>query len=95
MADAERVSWTSDIRPFAGYDPHDPRPPQDRARDLCLAVLKERGLERRVGLELSQGVQAMDRMVGEPTVFPNSGSTRSVPDRVRSSTRQVYWHGRG
>jgi Xaa-Pro aminopeptidase len=72
MADAERVSWTPDIRPFAGYDPHDPRPPQDRARDLCLAVLKERGLEGRVGLELTQGVQAMDRMVGEPTVFSQS-----------------------
>ncbi|MHB1526152.1 MAG: M24 family metallopeptidase [Candidatus Dormibacteria bacterium] len=69
MADARRMSWTPDIRPFAGYDPRDPRPPVDRARDLCLAVLHERGLGRRVGLEFSQGVQAMDRMVGEPTVF--------------------------
>ncbi|MHB8333267.1 MAG: M24 family metallopeptidase, partial [Candidatus Dormibacteria bacterium] len=69
MADARRMSWTPDIRPFAGYDPRDPRPPVDRARDLCLAVLDERGLGRRVGLEFSQGVQAMDRMVGEPTVF--------------------------
>lgn len=69
MDDAERMSWTSDIRPFANYDPKDPRPPMDRALDGCLAVLKERGLDGRVGLELSQGVQAMDRMVGEPTVF--------------------------
>lgn len=69
MADAERTSWTPDIRSFAGYDPRDPRPPTDRALDKCLAVLDERGLRRRVGLELSQGVQAIDRMVGEPTVF--------------------------
>lgn len=69
MADAERTSWTPDIRSFAGYDPRDPRPPTDRALDKCLAVLDERGLGRRVGLELSQGVQAIDRMVGEPTVF--------------------------
>lgn len=72
MDDAQRVSWTKDIRPFSGYDSTDPRPPMDRARDLCLEVIKERGLGRRVGLELSQGVQAADRMVGEPTVFSES-----------------------
>jgi Xaa-Pro aminopeptidase len=69
MADAHRTSWTPDIRPFAGYDARDPRPPMDRARDRCVDVLRERGLGRRVGLELSQGVQSIDRMVGEPTVF--------------------------
>jgi len=69
MDDAQRMAWTTDIRPFANYEPKDPRPPMDRAVDGCVAVLKERGLGRRIGLELSQGVQAMDRMVGEPTVF--------------------------
>ncbi len=84
MADAERVSWTPDIRPFAGYASSDPRPPQDRARDLCLAVLAQRDLGRRVGLELTQGVQAADRMVGEPTVF-----SEPFFDAFRSSCGEV------
>lgn len=69
IADAERNAWTADIRPFLHYDPTDARPPAERALDVCLAVLDERGLGRRVGLELSQGTQGADRMVGEPTVF--------------------------
>ena len=32
--DAERTSWTSDIRYFKGYDDRDPRPPTGPAR-LC------------------------------------------------------------
>lgn len=60
-------SWTSDVRPFAGYDERDPRPPAVRATDVCLDVLRERDLTGRVGLELSQGTQAVDRMVGEPS----------------------------
>ena len=35
---------------------------------LARTVCRERGLER-IGLELSQGTQVADRMVGEPTVF--------------------------
>jgi Xaa-Pro aminopeptidase len=66
--DAERNAWTQDIRLFRGYDPADARPPWFRSLDLALDVLAERGLER-VGLELSQGTQIADRMVGEPTVF--------------------------
>ncbi len=67
--EAKRDSWTRDIRPFRFYHESDPRPPTARALDLTLKVLKERGLDRRVGVELSQGSQICDRMVGEPTVF--------------------------
>lgn len=67
--EAHETAWTSDVRTFAGYHERDPRPPQARSLERCLKVLRERGLERRVGLELSQGTQAADRMVGEPTAF--------------------------
>src|SRR5436305_11517967 len=52
LGDAQRNSWTKDIRLFKSYDDHDPRPPNARALDVSLQVLKERGLTRRVGLEL-------------------------------------------
>jgi len=65
--DAERTAWTSDVRFFDGYDPNDPRPPGLRALDVARAVA-----EGRVGLELSLGTQATDRMVGEPTTFPKA-----------------------
>jgi Xaa-Pro dipeptidase len=64
--DATRTAWTDDVRLFAGYHPSDPRPPTLRA--LELAVEAARGHER-VGLELSLGTQATDRMVGEPTTY--------------------------
>jgi Xaa-Pro aminopeptidase len=67
-AEAQRTAWTSDIRLFDGYDERDPRPPTARSLELATAVCRERGLER-VGLELSQGTQTADLMVGEPTVF--------------------------
>jgi len=67
FADAERNSWTKDIRLFKSYHPSDPRPPQYRALDETLRVLKERGLTDRIGIELNMGTQASDRMVGEPT----------------------------
>jgi len=66
-ADAQRNSWTKDIRLFNSYDESDPRPPQYRALDLALKVLKERGLTDKVAVELNMGTQATDRMVGEPT----------------------------
>jgi Xaa-Pro aminopeptidase len=69
LADAERNSWTRDIRLFKGYDERDPRPPNMRALDLALSVLKERGLTDKVGIELTNSSQAADRMVGEPTVY--------------------------
>jgi Xaa-Pro aminopeptidase len=64
--DAERNAWTRDIRLFAGYDARDPRPPLARALDLAREAAA--GYER-VGLELSMGTQAADRMVGEPTTY--------------------------
>jgi Xaa-Pro aminopeptidase len=67
LADAQRNAWTQDIRLFKSYHPSDPRPPQYRALDLALAVLKERSLTDKVGIELNMGTQAADRMVGEPT----------------------------
>ena len=66
--DAGRHAWTSDIRLFAGYDERDARPPPARALDLARRVVREGGYER-VGLELSLGTQAADRMVGEPTTY--------------------------
>ena len=67
--EAQATAWTADVRPFPFYDRDDPRPPALRAQDRCLALLRERGGGGRVGLEHSQGTQAADRMVGEPTVF--------------------------
>jgi Xaa-Pro dipeptidase len=64
--DAARSAWTSDVRFFAGYHPNDPRPPTARTLDLALEAA--RGYNR-VGVELSLGTQASDRMVGEPTTY--------------------------
>ena len=64
--DAARTAWTRELRHFNGYDATDPRPPPARA--LALAVEVAASYER-VGLELSLGTQATDRMVGEPTTF--------------------------
>ena len=64
--DAARTAWTTDVRLFEGYDERDPRPPSARvlelARDAASAY-------ERVGVELTLGTQASDRMVGEPTTF--------------------------
>ena len=64
--DAQRTAWTTDVMLFRGYDEADPRPPT--ARTLECALGATRGYER-VGLELSLGTQAADRMVGEPTTY--------------------------
>jgi Xaa-Pro aminopeptidase len=63
-----RASWSGDVRLFTGYDPDDPRPPTARSVEAAQAVVQEHGYER-VGLELSLGTQATDRMVGEPTTY--------------------------
>ena len=68
-ADAERASWTADVRLFRGYDENDPRPPGLRALDLARQVASQYD---RVGVELSLGTQAADRMVGEPTTYPKA-----------------------
>ena len=62
--DAVRMAWTSDIRLFKGYDASDPRPPSARALE---AAKRAAGEYETIGLELSLGTQASDRMVGEPT----------------------------
>src|SRR3981081_3282962 len=67
LADAQRNSWTQDFRLFKGYHERDPRPPQYRALDLALEVLKQRGLTDKIAVELNMGTQSADRMVGEPT----------------------------
>ncbi len=84
LADAERNSWTKDIRLFKSYDERDPRSPQYRALDLALEVLKQRGLTDKVAIELNLGTQAADRMVGEPTT-----PTQSYFDAFRKVAGQV------
>jgi Xaa-Pro dipeptidase len=64
--DAARVAWTQDVRYVRGYDSGDPRPPLSRTLDAAVDAARPYG---RVGLELSLGTQASDRMVGEPTTF--------------------------
>jgi Xaa-Pro aminopeptidase len=64
--DAAHAAWTSDVRFVRGYAEDDPRPVPARTLDAALAAARDYG---RVGLELSLGTQASDRMVGEPTTF--------------------------
>jgi Xaa-Pro aminopeptidase len=64
--DAERTAWTDEVRTVRGYDPADPNPPLARTLTAALEVARGYGS---VGLELSLGTQASDRMVGEPTTF--------------------------
>jgi Xaa-Pro aminopeptidase len=66
--DAERNAWTADHRVVDGYDAADPRPPAARALARAQEIVREQGYGR-VGLELSLGTQASDRMVGEPTTY--------------------------
>jgi Xaa-Pro aminopeptidase len=84
LGEAQRTAWTSDVRAFRFYHPSDPRPPTARSLDLCLEVLRERGLTDRIGVELSQGSQICDRMVGEPTVY-----TQGYFDAFRVVAKQV------
>jgi Xaa-Pro aminopeptidase len=76
--DAARMAWTSDVRFVSGYEPTDPRPAPARALEIASAVAREHGI---VGLELSLGTQATDRMVGEPTTFTR-GWFDAFPDAV-------------
>ncbi|MBV8205717.1 MAG: aminopeptidase P family protein [Acidobacteria bacterium] len=70
--DARSMAWTPDIRLFKFYDERDPRPPTLRALEAALDVLRRRDLAGKVGIELENGSQAADRMVGEPTVYTNT-----------------------
>lgn len=64
--DAARTAWTDDVRFFKGYDERDPRPPTARVLELAREAASE---FERVGLELTLGTQASDRMIGEPTTY--------------------------
>ena len=88
LADAQRNSWTKDIRLFKSYDERDPRPPQFRALDLALEILKQRGLTDHVAIELNMGTQSADRMVGEPTTPTQFyfDAFRKVAGKVSDST---------
>ena len=85
--DAARMAWAEDVRFFAGYHPSDPRPPTARTLDLAREAA---GSYERVGLELSLGTQASDRMVGEPTTYTREwfdafpGATDATPLLVRA-----------
>jgi Xaa-Pro aminopeptidase len=74
--DAARTAWTSDVRLFPGYDPADPRPPGLRVLEIAMDAAAGFGT---VGLELSLGTQASDRMIGEPTTF-TKGWFDAFPD---------------
>ena len=76
--DAQRSAWTGDVRLVSGYDPVDPRPAPLRALEIASGVARQHGV---VGLELSLGTQATDRMVGEPTTF-TKGWFDAFPDAV-------------
>jgi Xaa-Pro aminopeptidase len=68
QAEEAGQSWAGEIELFGGYDRGDPRPPTARAVEAAKSVIREHGYER-IGLELSLGTQASDRMVGEPTTY--------------------------
>ncbi|HUZ14899.1 MAG TPA: Xaa-Pro peptidase family protein [Gaiellaceae bacterium] len=86
--DAARTAWTQEVRFIKGYDPADPRPPLARTLE---AAAEAAGWYERVGLELSLGTQASDRMVGEPTTFtaawfdafPGAGDAAPLLARAR------------
>ena len=87
--DASRTAWTADVRFIRGYADDDPRPVPARTLDAALQAAK--GYSR-VGLELSLGTQASDRMVGEPTTFtkgwfdawPDAGDAMPVLNAARA-----------
>jgi Xaa-Pro dipeptidase len=87
--DVERSAWTSEVRFLTGYADGDPRPPTARTLDLARDAARDFD---RVGLELSLGTQASDRMVGEPTTFtrdwfdafPNAADATPMLARARA-----------
>src|SRR4026208_598711 len=68
--DAARTAWATDGRFFSGCDERDPRPPVARVLELAREAASE---YRRVGLELSLGTQASDRMEGEASTVKAAG----------------------
>jgi len=82
--EAQRTAWNKDVRYFPFYHAKDPRPPMIRAVEMAVDVLRERKLNGRVGIELSQTSQICDRMVGEPTVY-----WQGFYDAFRAGCREV------
>ena len=82
--EAQRTAWNKDVRYFPFYHAKDPRPPMVRAVEMAVDVLRERKLNGRVGIELSQTSQICDRMVGEPTVY-----WQGFYDAFRAACREV------
>ena len=80
--DAAETAWTPDVRLVPGYDPADARPPLAHTLEAALEAAKPYG---RVGLELSLGTQASDRMVGEPTTFTRAWFD-AFPDAVDATS---------
>jgi Xaa-Pro aminopeptidase len=80
--DAARTAWTGDVRLFRGYDESDPRPATARALDVARQAASAYG---RIGLELTLGTQASDRMVGEPTTFTREWF-QAFGERVEDAT---------
>ena len=80
--DAARMAWTTDIRLFKGYETSDPRPPIARALE---AAKRAAGEYETIGLELSLGTQASDRMVGEPTT-PTHDWFHAFGETVKDAT---------
>jgi Xaa-Pro aminopeptidase len=89
--DAARTAWTTDVRLVQGYAADDPRPPTARTLELAQEVAGSFG---RVGLELSLGTQATDRMVGEPTTytaawFAGFGETATDATQLLARAREI------
>ena len=77
--DAARTAWTSDVRLVEGYRRRTTRARRSlRTLELAADAAREHGV---VGLELSLGTQASDRMVGEPTTY-TKGWFDAFPDAV-------------
>jgi Xaa-Pro dipeptidase len=89
--DADRTSWTPDVRLVRGYVDDDPRPVIARTLDAAVAAVPA----GRVGVELSLGTQAADRMVGEPTTFTKAwfdafpGAADATPVLTAARTRKT------
>jgi Xaa-Pro dipeptidase len=82
--EAQHTAWNKDVRFFPFYHPKDPRPPMIRAVEMAVEILRERKLNGRVGIELSQTSQICDRMVGEPTVY-----WQGFYDDFRAACREI------
>jgi Xaa-Pro dipeptidase len=91
--DAAENAWTTRVVVVPGYDREDPRPPPARTLEAVVQAAKP---YERLGLELSLGTQASDRMVGEPTTyskawfdaFPDAADATPLLARARAVKTQ-------